>query len=401
MNKTGPLRPIGLVILRELRERGLSKSYLISWAVLAFLIGVGFSIPVLLGGEDEQNYRVGLTGEGGRGVVERARAMTADADPPVRIAASAWPDRAAAERAVAEGDLDAALVDGGELVVEEAGGRLENLLIQAAAMIGLEELVSAGRASEEVFPLLTGQALDVAQTTPPDEEAARDRRSFISQAALVLLFMAVMMTGSWVLMGVTEEKTSRVAEVLLSAVRPWQVLVGKIAGVGALGLLQFSILVGVIVFGIRRVADAPLIAEINAGLLTPLLIWFVLGYTLYAIAYAMVGAIAARPEDAQNAAFPMTLISLIGYFVSIFHVAGNPGSALSTVLSFIPPTAPFVVSVRTVSDSIPLWQQVAAAAVTIAFALWLLRAAGKIYAGGMFKHRSRVKLREAFRSAEF
>lgn len=401
MSKTGALGPIGLVILRELRERGLSKSYLISWAVLAFLIGVGFSIPVLLGGEDEQSYRVGLVGEGGRGVVERARAMTADADPPVRIAASAWPDRAAAERAVAEGGLDAALLDGNGLVVEETGGRLENLLTRAAAMIGLEELVSTGRASEDVFPLLTGQALAVTQTTPPDEEAAKARRSFISQAALVLLFMAIMMTGSWVLMGVTEEKTSRVAEVLLSAVRPWQVLVGKIAGVGALGLLQFSILVGVIVFGIRRVAGPSLIAEINAGLLAPLLIWFVLGYTLYAVAYAMVGAIAARPEDAQNAALPMTLISLIGYFVSIFHVTGNPGSALSTVLSFIPPTAPFVVSVRAVSDSIPLWQQAASAAVTIAFALWLLRAAGKIYAGGMFKHRSRVKLREAFRSAEF
>ena len=180
MNKTGTLRPIGLVILRELRERGLSKSYLISWAVLAFLIGVGFSIPVLLGGEDEQNYRVGLVGEGGRGVVERALAMTADAEPPVRIAASAWSDRAAAERAVAEGDLDAALVDGGELVVEEAGGRLQNLLIQAAALIGLEELVSAGRASEEVFPLLTGQALEVAR--PPRRMRRRPEPGGLSSA---------------------------------------------------------------------------------------------------------------------------------------------------------------------------------------------------------------------------
>lgn len=58
MSRTGPLRPIRLVILRELRERGLSKSYLISWAVLAFLIGAGFTIPALLGGDDEQNYRV-------------------------------------------------------------------------------------------------------------------------------------------------------------------------------------------------------------------------------------------------------------------------------------------------------------------------------------------------------
>ena len=401
MNGGHLLRPVRLVLLRELRERGLSKSYLISWAVLAILIGVGFSIPVFLGGGDEQTYRVGLAGEGGRAAAERAQAMTADADPPVHIEVSDWPDRAAAERAVAEGELDAALVDGNGLVVEESGGRLEGLLIQAAAVSRLEELVAAGRASEEVFPLLTGRTLEVTPTTPPEEAAAEARRSLISQAALVLLFMAVMMTGSWVLMGVTEEKTSRVAEVLLSAVRPWQVLTGKIAGVGILGLLQFSVLVGAIVLGVRQVADTSVIADLDAGLLSSLLIWFVLGYALYAVAYAAVGAAAARPEDAQNAAFPMTMVSMISYFVSIFHVANNPRSTLSAVLSFIPPTAPFAASARAVSDAIPLWQQTLSAAVTAAFAFWLLRAAAKIYAGGMFKHQSRVKLREAFRSAEF
>ena len=395
-------RSIRLVTMRELRERGLSKSYLISWLVLVILIGAGFTIPaLLLGGEDEQTYRVGLVGAGGQSIVETARAMTAEADPPVRIEASAWPDRAAAERAVSEDELDAALVDGTGLIVEEAGGRLQNLLDQAASMNRLEELVSSGQASEQVIPLLTGRVLEVAQTTPPGEGEAETRRSFISQGALVLLFMAIMMTGSWVLMGVTEEKTSRVAEVLLAAVRPWQILVGKILGVGILGLLQFGILVGGIVLGIRLVFDASLISDIDAGLFAALLVWFVLGYSLYAIGYAAVGAIAPRPEDAQNAAFPMTMISMIGYFVSIIHVANNPGSTLSAVLSFIPPTAPFVVPVRAVSDSIPLWQQAVAAAVMIGFAFWLLRTAGKIYAGGMFKYQSRVKLREAFRSAEF
>ena len=395
------LRPVGLVLLRELRERGLSKSYLVSWAVLAVLIGAGFAVPALLGGDGEQTYRVGLTGEGGRAVVERARAMTADADPPVYLEASDWADRTAAERAVAEGELDAALVGENGLVVEESGGRLENLLVQAAAVNRMEELVAAGRASEEVFPLLAGRTLEITPTTPPEEEEAANRRSLISQAALVLLFMAVMMTGSWVLMGVTEEKTSRVAEVLLSAVRPWQVLVGKIAGVGVLGLLQFSVLVGAVVLGVRQVADASVTADLDAGLIAALLLWFMAGYALYAVAYAAVGAITARPEDAQNAAFPMTLVSMIGYFVSIFHVANNPRSVLSAVLSFIPPTAPFASSVRAVSGAVPLWQQALSAAVTAAFTLWLLRAAAKIYAGGMFKHRSRVKLREAFRSAEF
>ena len=97
----------------------------------------------------------------------------------------------------------------------------------------------------------------------------------------------------------------------------------------------------------------------------------------------------------------MTMVSLTGYLVGIFYVSGNPDSAISVVLSLVPLTAPFVVPVRAVSDSMSLWEHLAAVIVMLGFTLWLVRVAGRIYVGGVFKHRSRVKLREAFRSAEF
>ena len=396
-------RATGLVTLRELRERGLSRSYLISWLVLVFLIGVGFTLPKLLGdGDEERTYRIGLVGSENGRVIERARSMVSGAEPSIGIETSPFSRRADAVGAVADGAIDAALVNGKELIVEEAGGSsLVSMLQQAARSVGIEEMVASGEVTERVVALLSGEALEVAAADPDVHEDAEDRQFVIGQAALVLLFMAIMMTGSWVLLGVTEEKTSRVAEVLLSALRPWQILAGKILGVGILGLLQFSVLVGGVVLGVRLVYGADLIPEVDGGLLATLLVWFVLGYSVYAIGYAAVGAVASRPEDAQNAAFPMTMVSLIGYFTGIFYVGQHPDSVISAVLSFVPLTAPFVIPVRAVSDSVAIWEQVAAVAVMVGFGMWLVRVAGKVYAGGVFNYRSRVKLREAVRSAEF
>ncbi|MDE0370735.1 MAG: ABC transporter permease [bacterium] len=139
----------------------------------------------------------------------------------------------------------------------------------------------------------------------------------------------------------------------------------------------------------------------DAGFLVISLIWFVLGYLVYAAGYAAVGAIAHRPEDAQNAAFPLTLVTVAGYVVGIVYVSGNPDTVWSTVLTLVPLTAPFVLPVRAVSDSVALWEQAAAFLLMIGFIILLIRVAGRVYTGGVFNYRTRIKVRQAYRSAEF
>lgn len=398
------MRAIGLVTVRELRERGLSKSYLVSWLILAVLIGAGFAVPLLFdGGADEgPTYRLGLVGQDGTRTVEAARSVLTDSGRAGVIEASSFDNREDANRALAEEQVDALLVEDRELVVgESAGTQLERLVQQGALRARLEEMAASGEATERVVELLSGQVIEVTRAIPESDENSEARQFLIGQAALVLLFMAIMMTGSWVLLGVTEEKTSRVVEVLLAAVRPWHLLSGKIVGVGILGLLQFGVVAGGLVLGIRLVFGPDLIQEVDAALLVTLLLWFVLGYAVYAVAYAAVGAVTSRPEDAQNAAFPMTMVALVGYLVGILYVGNHPDAPLSVVLSLIPMTAPFVIPVRAVSDSVAAWEQLLAAALTVGFGWWLIRAAGRVYAGGVFKYQRRVKLREAFRSAEF
>lgn len=398
------LRAIGLVTARELRERGLSKSYLASWLILALLIGAGFAVPALLddGGDEVPTYRLGLVGRRGEQVVEAAGSALMDSGRMGAIESSSFANREVAIRALVDEQVDAVLVEDRELVLgDSASPRLEGLLQEGALLARLEEMTASGEVTERVAELVSGQVLEVSAAIPQPDGDSEIRQFLIGQAALVLLFMAIMMTGSWVLLGVTEEKTSRVVEVLLAAVRPWHLLSGKIVGVGMLGLLQFAVVAGGLVAGVRLVFGADLVREVDAGLLATLLLWFVLGYAVYAVAYAAVGAVTSRPEDAQNAAFPMTMVALIGYLVGILYVGNHPEALVSVVLSFVPVTAPFVIPVRAVSDSVAVWEQLLAVVLTVGFGWWLIRAAGRVYAGGVFKHQRRVKLREAFRSAEF
>ena len=399
-------RAIGLVMWRELLERGLSKSYALSWLFLAILVGAGIAIPGFFGDDGSvRTYRVATVGAENAGQGELARSRAPGEPGSYRIDLTKSTDSDAAAAAVAAGSVDAALVGGGNvevLVSRDTPSELESALRQAVLSYQVQHMVATGDVSERAVPIISGEAVRTVNVEPEydADAAAEDRQFVISQVALVLLFMAVMTTGSWVLLGVTEEKTNRVSEVLLSSLRPWQLLAGKIIGVGLLGLLQFGSIAASLVVAVRLVLDITL-PEVDAGFLAVTLIWFVLGYLVYATGYAAVGAIAHRPEDAQNAAFPLMIVTVAGYMIGILYVSGNPDTVWSTVLTLVPVTAPFVLPVRAVSDSVALWEQLAAFVLMIGFIVLLIRVAGRVYAGGVFNYRTRIKARQAYRSAEF
>ena len=397
-------RAIGLVMWRELLERGLSKSYALSWLFLAILVGAGIAIPGFFGDDGSiRTYRVATVGVESVGSGELARAMAPGEPGSYRIDLSTTSDSDAAAAAVADGAVDAALVGGNNvkvLVGKDTPSELESALRQAALSYQVQRMVATGEVSERAVAIMGGEGVRIVTAEPDVDDTAEARQFLIAQVALVLLFMAVMTTGSWVLLGVTEEKTNRVSEVLLSSLRPWQLLAGKIIGVGLLGLLQFGSIAASLIVAVRLVLDVTL-PEVDAGFLVISLVWFVLGYLVYATGYAAVGAIAHRPEDAQNAAFPLMIITVAGYMIGIIYVSGNPDTVWSTVLTLIPVTAPFVLPVRAVSDSVAPWEQVAAFVLMVGFIILLIRAAGRVYAGGVFNYRTRIKARQAYRSAEF
>ena len=172
----------------------------------------------------------------------------------------------------------------------------------------------------------------------------------IAYAGLLLMYIAILSYGSWTLTGVTEEKNNRVVEVLLATLRPWQLLGGKVLGIGLLAIGQFVLTIG-FAFVLVNLTDVLDIPPLPLDGLLFLVLWFILGFSVYSVSYAAAGSLASRPEDAQSAAFPMTMLAVAGFFVSI-NSLDDPTSMLARVTSFIPFTAPFVVPIRQSLDGI-------------------------------------------------
>lgn len=392
------------VARREITERGRSKAYLITTVVTLLLVLGLVIVPSLLGGGTEK-YTIGSIGEGNQPIVESAELLRNAGDEPedeesVAISIVEFGNLEDAETALADGEVDAVLVDGSEVVVESVGGfgdsAVVSLLQRGAASVELEVIVSeSGQAATDVIDVMTSDPLET--TTLSGQEAGDESAGVLAYAGLMLLYIAILLYGTWILTGVTEEKSNRVVEVLLSSVKPWQLLAGKIAGIGILGIAQFTgtILVAIVALQLTGAFELP---NIGVSSVVTLVVWFVLGFLLYAVMFGAAGSLVSRMEDAQNVAFPMSLTAVAGFFVSIAAL-NDPDGAAAVIGTFIPLTAPFVVPVRAALDAIPLWQYLLSIVMVLATIAGMTLVAGRIYAGALLRYGGRTKLREAWRSA--
>lgn len=398
---------IGLVAKREIKERGKSKPYLITSTLTALFVIALIVLPGLFGDETDV-FEVGSVGEGNTAVIATAEILgntgvEAGEEPPLQLEEVNFHSREEAEAALAEGEVSVVLVDATELIIEREGGFFgggggpTDLLQQAAGAIALEEVIAAsGESAEAVIDIISSQTLEVTPLVEPDGDT--DAASAVSYFGLLLLYMAIILYGTWILTGVTEEKSNRVVEVMISAIRPWQLLAGKIAGIGFLALAQFIGTIAIALVTVRLFATFD-IPEISAVALINLAIWFVLGFLLYAVLFGAAGSLVGRVEDAQSAAMPMTIFSVIGFFAG-FAVLGDPDGVVAVISTFVPFTAPFTVPIRVSLQAITAWEYALAVIIIVITIYLAIRAAGRIYAGGILKSGSRTKIREAWRSAE-
>ncbi len=388
-----------LVTKREIVERARSKAFIFSSVFTIILLAAAIGVPFVLE-QRTVTYELGSVGENNDPIVEAALDLgNADEDDGgVVIEVVGYATVAAAEAALDDGAIDAALVEGSKLITPAgtgAGGSdVEGLLQRAAAAVRLDQVSGEVARAAEV---LTEDALEVRSLGSIDSESTQ-ARLIVSFGGLVLMYMAILSYGSWTLAGVTEEKTNRVVEVLLATVRPWQLLAGKIIGIGLLGLGQFLLTIGVAIIAIRvtGIADLPAVPVATIPLLV---LWFILGFALYAVAMGAAGALASRMEDAQSVATPFTVLSVIGFFVSI-QVVDNPSGMLARVASLFPPTAPFAAPVRSALDAMPWWEMSISILLMVVSIVAVVRFGGRVYAGGLLRFGSRVKWKEAFQSAD-
>ena len=395
---------LSIVLRREIVERGRSKAYIGSLAFTLVLISAAFILPQVFGSRDI-THEVGTLGDGNGAILEVAEALAlteASENRDVFFEVTPFFSREEAEAALAAGDVEVVVVDGTTLLRQESGGfggaDLDRFLQRAAASNELGGLVEGtGRTADDVAGILTSQFLDVEILAGPDagEEQAR---SLIAYGGMMLLYFATLSFGAWTLSGITEEKGSRVVEVLLATLKPWQLFAGKVVGIGVLGLSQFILAVGTALVLIR-VTDTFELPALPIDSAMTLILWFILGYTVFSVAFGLAGAVVSRSEDAQTVASPLTLLFVFGFFLSTIALE-DPTGTLALVASFVPITAPFVVPIRVAFEAIPLWQHGLAVLAALVSIVALVRVAGRIYAGGVLNYGSRLKFREAYRNAE-
>jgi ABC-2 type transport system permease protein len=210
-----------------------------------------------------------------------------------------------------------------------------------------------------------------------------------------VLFFGISVFGQMVLTGVLEEKASRVVEVLLARIPARALLAGKIAGIGLLGLAQIGVtaLAAVVAAAAMPSIDVP---AVRGTVLAWALIWFVLGYALYATVYGALGSLGSRVEDAQSVAGPVMVAMVVAYFAS-FTMIGQPDSAAAKAISYFPLTAPMAMPGRIAMGATAWWEPVAAAMLTLAATAGLVHLAGRVYTGAILHSGPALSLRDVWR----
>jgi len=221
----------------------------------------------------------------------------------------------------------------------------------------------------------------------------------VSMAMISVLFGALIGSGSMIAMGVVEEKTSRVVEILLATIRPSQLLAGKVLGIGIYGLFQVLVLGGSLALAALSLGVGGLDLNVNIGsALVSLIVWFLMGYAIFALLFGGFAALVSRQEDIGSVTTPLLFLLFIPFYTTMFLVPNDPSSTLVRVLSQIPIFAPFMMPVRDAFGALQPWEMplaLAIAAATIPGLVWL---AARVYQRGVLHTGGRMKLREALRA---
>ena len=382
-----------LVMRREIRERLREKAFAISTGINVVIIVAVVIIASLVGGDGE-TYKVGYSTDAELAVVEAAAAAGRGADVTIE-ARSVDSPAPGADALLEDGSLDAVVQDDRILANEEPDDQLVTLLQAASSQVrAAAALERAGVSSEAAQRALNPPPLQVSTLEPVEED---DGKAGVAFFAIIILYGQLLTYGYWVAAGVVEEKASRVVEVILATIRPRNLLAGKVIGIGLLGLGNLLLTVGIGLIAAQLTGAIEVDGAI-VGAAALALAWFVVGYAFYACAFACAGALVPRQEELQSTMTPLTLIILVGFFVS-FAVLENPDGTLAHVTAFIPMTAPMTMPPRIVTGDAPAWEIAASLAVTIGASIALIPLAARIYEGGILRTGSSLKLREAWRAS--
>lgn len=435
------MNKVWAVIRREFLERVRTKAFILGTLLFPVFLAAMTVLPALLLTGDSGTKRVALVDGAGGGfgakveaAMRAARIGEGDEATPrydlVRVVAPGEQLEQARDSLIGLTALgqDAAASFDGVLVVDEAAlaaGRLTYFGDDVSSPRAMGELQSLLRPvvtrerleREGVDPVLVMRAIGPVQLATQKVANGRltgqsgDATFAVAYAMGFILYIALLMYGMQVMTSIIEEKSNRIMEVLASSMTPFQMLLGKVIGVGAVALLQLSIWAGVAygvttyrasllgLFGVDAAASANLaglIPSLPGALLVVFLAFFVLGFLLYSAMFAAVGSMCNTIQETQQAQTPVMMLIILG-LMTMFALLNNPNSDMARVLSFIPFWSPFVIPVRYSMSPVPLPTLLLSAAATLAGMLAIVWVAARIYRIGILSYGKRATFKDVWR----
>ena len=411
------MRKILIILQSEFWRRARSKAFIIATILVPVFIVAATLAPsffLVLGEQQSTKQTIAVVDETGI-LLDSLQARTVDGASFQFERTDASPD--SLRRAVLAGNVDAYLILPATLTEgtgspsyysTESGGvggraRLENMIDRAVRDIRL----TRRNVSEDVREIMMAD-LDLSVRTITEEgttEGSGVATTLISFIMAFTIYMAVFVYGQYVMQGVIEEKNNRVVEVVVSSVKPFELLMGKVLGIGALGSI-LALFVSPESLGVAPDASQEAMME-AAGVTLPtipisLVVWFLLffigGYLIYASLFASVGAAVEQMQDAQNLLY-VVLVPLIIPIMTVFLVVEAPNNIVSVILSYVPFFSPVLMPVRMAATSVPLWESALSFLLLAAGFVLMMWIASRIYRVGIFMYGKAASFGEIIRWA--
>jgi len=383
----------GLVAQREVRERLRGRVFQVGTAIILLVVAAAIVVPVLTRSKSTPD-QVGVVGALPPALNVALFASAAAVGDTMAIVPES--DEAAADADLRSGRIDIAVIDASKLVVKEAvvaddlstPAQLSRAFAQTLGR--LAAFKAAGLSSTQVDDLNRATPLPVNSLQPAATHRKPTPGSVVS---LILVFLMLSQYSTWILTGVAEEKSSRVVEVLLAALRPAQLLAGKVLGIGLVALTQATLIVGV-ALGLSAAVGSDVMHGSGPTTVLAAVAWLLLGYAFYSWVYAAAGSTVERQEQIQSLAFPLSIPLVVGYVVSLIAAGSGRPTTLLEVLAYLPPTAPFAMPTLVGLGGATWWQFAIAVIFSIASTFAVARAATSIYRRAILRTGRRVRFRE-------
>lgn len=392
---------IGLIARRELTTRMLTKGNLWSTGLLVLLVVAAVVVGSILMNNDDGPEAQPFSVTEEMAPLGEALAPVAEASgEPITVQTAASADEVTAQ--VESGDAVAGLAgspDAPELVTgDDTPQQMETLVRGAAGQASLDQAITDLGGDPAA---VQAEAAQVQVTvTPVGEEGSADPATYIVAIAIIsLMFYLIVQTGFTLATGVVEEKASRIVEILLASIRPWQLLAGKIIGIGIMGIVQVVAVVAAAVIaafatGLLEGVEIPLGANIAWGA-----VWLFVGFVLFAALWAGGASLVSRQEEIGQVTTPLMMLTMIPFYLVFFIVINDPGGTVARIMTYVPFSAPFAVPFRFAFGEIDTVEMLLSLAITVAAAIVCTVIGGRVYQRAVLHTGTRMKLGQALASS--